>query len=97
MKSASLKPISFGEDPGPEPYNASEIVAIADSRFLFCDNNIGDGLFELQLAADGGRSGVHDPCAIGGSRLLVRIPFVQLETAKEAPQEEEPARETVPR
>jgi hypothetical protein len=25
------------------------------------------------------------------------IPFVQLETAKEAPQEEEPARETVPR
>ena len=47
-----LQPISFGEHPGPEPYNASEIVAIADSRFLFCDNNVGDGLFELQLTAE---------------------------------------------
>src|SRR5262245_47941438 len=48
-----IRPISFGEQPGPEPHNASEIVAIDDSRFLFCDNNIGDGLFELRLAADG--------------------------------------------
>ena len=48
-----IQPIPFGERPGPEPYNASEIVAIDDSRFLFCDNNIGDALFELRLAADG--------------------------------------------
>jgi hypothetical protein len=47
-----IKPIPFGERPGPEPYNASEVVAIADSRFLFCDNNIGDALFELRLAPD---------------------------------------------
>jgi hypothetical protein len=47
-----IKPIPFGERPGPEPYNASEVVALADSRFLFCDNNIGDALFELRLVAD---------------------------------------------
>jgi hypothetical protein len=51
-KYPSIKPIAF-ERPGPEPYNASEIVAIDDSRFLFCDNNVGDALFELRLAADG--------------------------------------------
>jgi hypothetical protein len=49
----SVKPIPFGERPGLEPYNASEIVALDDSRFLFCDNNIGDALFELRLAPDG--------------------------------------------
>jgi hypothetical protein len=52
-KYPSIKPIAFGERPGPEPYNASEIVAIDDSTFLFCDNNIGDALLELRLAADG--------------------------------------------
>jgi hypothetical protein len=52
-----LKPIEFGEHPGPEPFNASEIAAIADSRFLFCDNNIGDGLFELRLTPDGSMAG----------------------------------------
>lgn len=52
-KSPSIRPIPFGERPGPEPYNASEIVLIDDSKFLFCDNNIGDALFELRLAADG--------------------------------------------
>jgi Protein of unknown function (DUF3616) len=51
-KRSSIKPIAF-ERPGPEPHNASEIVAIDDSRFLFCDNNIGDALLELRLAADG--------------------------------------------
>jgi len=48
-----IKPIAFGERPGPEHYNASEIVAIDDSKFLFCDNNTGDALFELRLATDG--------------------------------------------
>jgi hypothetical protein len=52
-KKQRIRPISFGEQPGPEPHNASEVVAIDDSRFLFCDNNIGDGLFELRLAGDG--------------------------------------------
>jgi hypothetical protein len=51
-KNPSIKPIAF-ERPGPEPYNASEIVAIDDAKFLFCDNNVGDALFELRLAADG--------------------------------------------
>src|SRR5262245_42510423 len=52
-----IRPIVFGERPGTEPYNASEIVAIADSRFLFCDNNISDALFELRLQADGSMAG----------------------------------------
>jgi hypothetical protein len=56
-KRPSIKPIAFGERPGPQPHNASEIVAIDDSRFLFCDNNIGDALFELRLAADGTMAG----------------------------------------
>jgi Protein of unknown function (DUF3616) len=57
QKHERIKPISFGERPGPEPYNASEIVAIGDSRFLFCDNNISDALFELQLRDDGTMAG----------------------------------------
>src|SRR5262245_7301463 len=52
-KHSRIKPIAFGERPDSEPYNASEIVALDDSTFLFCDNNIGDALFELRLAADG--------------------------------------------
>src|SRR5262245_730282 len=51
-KKPSIKPIAF-ERPGDEPINASEIVAVDDSRFLFCDNNVGDALFELRLASDG--------------------------------------------
>jgi Protein of unknown function (DUF3616) len=53
---ANLKkiwPIPFGERSGHEPYNASEVIALADSRFLFCDNNVGDALFEFRLAKDG--------------------------------------------
>src|SRR5260221_99669 len=56
-KRSCIKPIAFGERPGPEPHNASEIVAIDDSRFLFCDNNIGDALLELRLAPDGTMAG----------------------------------------
>jgi hypothetical protein len=52
MTEQIVKPIGFGERPGSEPYNASEIVTLADSRFLFCDNNIGDALFELRLTPD---------------------------------------------
>ncbi len=56
-KPPRLRPIAFGQRPGPEPYNASEIVPLDDSKFLFCDNNIGDALFELRLAADGTMAG----------------------------------------
>jgi hypothetical protein len=48
-----IESIPFGERPGAKPYNASEIVPIDDSRFLFCDNNIGNTLFELRLNAQG--------------------------------------------
>ena len=35
--------------PGKLPYNASEVAWIGDSRFLFCDNNISDALFEMRF------------------------------------------------
>jgi hypothetical protein len=38
---------------GNVPYNASGVVPLADSRFLFCDNNTNDALLELDLTADG--------------------------------------------
>jgi hypothetical protein len=51
---AIIRSIPFGERPGDEPYNASEVVFLGDSRFLLCDNNVGDALFELRLTPDGG-------------------------------------------
>jgi hypothetical protein len=50
-----VEPIAFDE-PDPKP-NASEIVPVADSRFLFCDNNVGTGLWELELTPDGRQAG----------------------------------------
>ena len=43
----------FAEQPGKQPHNASEVVALDDSRFLFCDNNISDALFEMRFDARG--------------------------------------------
>ena len=52
-KEQILKPIGFGSPSRSGPHNASEVVALGDSRLLFCDNNIGDALLELRLAPDG--------------------------------------------
>ena len=49
LMSRNLKPISLGERPGSEPYNTSEVLALSDSTFLFCDNNVSDALFEFRL------------------------------------------------
>jgi hypothetical protein len=59
LKPPKVKPIYFAERPhdGSEPYNASDIVAIGDSRFLFCDNNISDALYELRLTPEGQPAG----------------------------------------
>jgi hypothetical protein len=46
QKEQVIRPIYFEERPGELPYNASEVIALEDSRFLFCDNNISDALFE---------------------------------------------------
>ena len=43
----------FKARPGQLPYNASEVVSIGDSRFLFCDNNISDAVFEMRFTPDG--------------------------------------------
>src|SRR5262249_10893335 len=50
-------PIVFGEMNGNDVYNASGVVPLADSRFLFCDNKSNDALFELDLTADGQKKG----------------------------------------
>jgi hypothetical protein len=42
---------------GERVYNASGVIPLADSRFLFCDNNSGIALFELDLAEDGRKKG----------------------------------------
>jgi hypothetical protein len=47
----------FGEMNGREEYNASDVIPLADSRFLFCDNNTNDALFELDLTPDGRKKG----------------------------------------
>jgi hypothetical protein len=41
------------EVPGAKALNASGVVALGDSRFLFCDNKSPDALFELTLDASG--------------------------------------------
>jgi hypothetical protein len=51
--SRKLRSLPFGKRPGEEPYNASEVLALADSRFLFCDNNVSDSLFEFRVRGDG--------------------------------------------
>src|SRR5262245_53100988 len=53
----TIAPIPFGEMNGRDVYNASDIIPIADSRFLFCDNNTNDALFELDLTPDGQKKG----------------------------------------
>jgi len=49
--------IPFGEVKGKDEYNASGIVPLADARFLICDNNTNDALFELDLMPDGQKKG----------------------------------------
>src|SRR5262249_46143326 len=53
----TITPIPFEEMNGERVYNASGVVPLAASRFLFCDNNSGDALFELDLAEDGRKKG----------------------------------------
>ncbi|HKQ75769.1 MAG TPA: DUF3616 domain-containing protein [Blastocatellia bacterium] len=56
-KALMIDSISFGELNDGEEYNASDIIPLADSRFLFCDNNTNDALFELDLTRDGRKKG----------------------------------------
>lgn len=54
---AAVEPNPFDEMNGKKEYNASGVVALADGKFLFCDNNANDALFELDLTADGKKQG----------------------------------------
>lgn len=53
----TITPIPFEEMNGERVFNASGVVPLADSRFLFCDNNCNDALFELDLTEDGRKKG----------------------------------------
>jgi hypothetical protein len=53
----TIDSIPFGEINGKDEYNASGIVPLADARFLICDNNTNDALFELDLTPDGQKKG----------------------------------------
>jgi len=53
----TIDAIPFGELNGKAEFNASGIVPLADSRFLICDNNTNDALFELKLSTDGKKQG----------------------------------------
>jgi len=48
-----VRSIPFPEKAGDDVFNASELVPLADGRFLFCDNNLNSELFELRLDAAG--------------------------------------------
>lgn len=48
-----IAPLVFGERNGKDEFNASGAVALGDGRFLFCDNNTSDALFELALTPEG--------------------------------------------
>jgi hypothetical protein len=58
--------IPFEEMNGTDVYNASGIVPLGDSRFLFCDNNTGDKLFELNLTPEGKKNGPLIPRPLEG-------------------------------
>src|SRR5262245_52613581 len=53
----TIDSIPFDEMNGMDEFNASDIVPLADSRFLICDNNTNDALFELNLTPDGQQKG----------------------------------------
>ncbi|HEY8458763.1 MAG TPA: DUF3616 domain-containing protein [Blastocatellia bacterium] len=53
----TIDSIPFAERNGKNEFNASGIVPLADSRFLICDNNTNDALFELKLTPDGRKDG----------------------------------------
>lgn len=52
-----IRSLPFPRKDDQTPHNASEVVALADSRFLFCDNDISDALFEMRLTKAGALSG----------------------------------------
>src|SRR5262245_1336642 len=52
-----LRSNPFSERNGKDEFNASDIIPLADSRFLICDNNTNDALFELNLTPDGQKKG----------------------------------------
>jgi hypothetical protein len=62
LKIQMAKPIKsiYFDDPPPEDedrFNPSDIISLTDSRFLFCDNNVGHALYELRFRPEGKKKG----------------------------------------
>ena len=54
-----IRSICFDDPPpeGEDRFNPSDIISLADSRFLFCDNNVGHALYELRFRPEGKKKG----------------------------------------
>lgn len=52
-----IRSVRFGRRSGKAAYNPSDVVVLGDSRFLFCDNNINNALFELRPGTRGRLAG----------------------------------------
>lgn len=52
-----IAPIEFVERNGKDVYNASGIVPVGDSKFIFVDNNTNHALLSLELTSDGKAAG----------------------------------------
>lgn len=53
VQGSAITPVPFRERNGKDVFNASGIVALGDSHFVFVDNNTNDALLELRLTPDG--------------------------------------------
>lgn len=76
-----VKPVTFREQNGKTPFNASGVVSVAPGQFVFVDNNDSSALFELSLDADGAQvtqirrrplSGI-EPQSVGDLESLTRV------------------------
>ena len=63
------------------PYNASECVTLADSRFLFCDNNISYAFFEVKFSAKGELAALAISDSASPSRCLAPHVVAQVSTS----------------
>ena len=80
-----LQASPFEEKNGGRPHNASEVVALADSRFLFCDNNVSDSLFEMRLKKSGEMAGPLIRHKITGVSPRYFEDFESMAVAREGP------------
>lgn len=78
-----IEALPFRQRRGQQAHNASEVVALADSRFLFCDNNVSDSLFEMRLRRNGRLDGALIRHRISGVSPLYFDDFESMAVARD--------------